>query len=112
MKIKSNLQFNTSLLARHLSKGKEDKVVIGGSLPEYMVIPAGASIELEDSKWVKFAKAAEAMLDSGKLTMVDAPSMTEEERVKFEEDELAKAKATVAKLEPAKVQPRVAPKPA
>lgn len=91
MKIKSNLNFNTSLLARHTKKGKGDQqVVIGGSQPEYMVVPAGASIELNDKAWQKFAGAAAPYLKAGHMKMVIAP---------LTKDELAAKAAEAAKAE-------------
>ena len=96
MKIKSNLQFNTSLLAQHTSK--KDKVVIGGSLPEYVIIPAGATLELEDSKWELFKKSAESLLKGEHLTMVEAPKLSEEEQETKDEADLEAAQKEVVKL--------------
>lgn len=80
MKIKSNLIFNTSLLARHSTSQKDGKVVIGGSEPEGLVIPAGATLELEDAKWKKFAVAAKPYLANGHLTMLEDVALTEAEQ--------------------------------
>lgn len=101
MKIKSNLLFNTSLLARHTAKDK-DKIVIGGALPEYMIIPAGATIDLHDLEWLKFASAAKAMLASGKLSMIVAPELSEEAQAKADAQSLADAQAVIDRLAPAK----------
>lgn len=99
LKIKSNLEFNTSLLARHTAKDKNaTKVVIGGSLPEYLLIPAGSTIELEDLEWKKFAGAAKPLLASGNLTLVEAPKLSEEAQVELDAEQLAEAQAVVAKL--------------
>jgi hypothetical protein len=99
MKIKSNLVFNTSLLARHIKQGNNgDKVVIGGSQPEYMIIPAGSTIELSDEAWKKFAKAGEPLLKSGGLTITKAPKLSDDEQADADAKELAEAKVNLAKL--------------
>jgi len=106
MKIKSNLEFNTSILARHMKLDEDaTSVVIGGSACEYLMLPAGATIELADSEWKKFeGKTSEGLLKAGHLTMVVAPKLTEEEEAKAEEDAIAEAEALIAKLKPKKAK--------
>jgi hypothetical protein len=99
MKIKSNLVFNTSLMAQHIQQGKDsDKVVIGGAQPEYMLIPAGATIELNDEEWKKFERAGAPLLKAESLTMVAAPKLSEKEQEEADAKELSDAKVTLAKL--------------
>jgi hypothetical protein len=104
MKIKSNLEFNTSILARHMKLDKDaTSVVIGGSASEYLLIPAGATIELADSAWKKFeGKTSEGLLKAGHLTMVVAPKLTKKEEAEAEAKAVADAEALLAKLKPKK----------
>lgn len=100
MKIKSNLEFNTSLMARHTATADKEntKVVIGGAQPEYLTIPAGSTIELEDAKWTKFAEAGAKLIEGGHLTMLEAPKLSEAEQEAADVLALAAAQAAVAKL--------------
>jgi uncharacterized protein (DUF736 family) len=99
MKIKSNVEFNMRIMAAHKTAGKDsNKVVIGGSAPEYVLVPAGASVELGDEAWKKFDKAAQPYLASGAMTMVVAPALTAEEVAAKEAAEEAAAEATLARL--------------
>lgn len=93
MKIKSNLIFNTSLYANHSGSNK-----IGSNIPDSVVIPAGSTLELEDSKWKTFLKSAEDMLESGKLEIVEAPVLSEEEQKAADEAELKAIEARTAEL--------------
>lgn len=101
MKIKSNLIFNLSLIAAHEPKSKEDRIVIGSMAPESIVIPAGATLELGDNEWKKYAKASEAYLDNGHLVMVVAPKLSKAEQAEADAAELkvleAKTKSLKAK---------------
>ena len=99
MKIKSNLLFNTSIMARHILQDKSDKkVIVGSSLPNSLNIPAGATIELEDSEWLMFAPAAKELIKAGHLTLVQSPKLSEEEQAAVDAKELSDAQAVVAKL--------------
>ncbi len=99
MKIKSNMIFNTSLLARHAPAVVEGKVVIGGSAVESIVIPAGACLELDDLAWAKFAEAAKPLLKAKKLEMLVAPKKTIEQIAADEAAEIEAAKAVLKKAE-------------
>tara|TARA_R110000824_G_scaffold355165_1_gene542302 strand:+ start:9921 stop:10253 length:333 start_codon:yes stop_codon:yes gene_type:complete len=102
MKIQSKLQFNTSLLARHQVSAKDTgKVVIGGLNPEYLNIPAGATIELGDEEWKKFAQAAKGMLSNGDLVMTVAPKKSVAEAKADRAAAVAAAKAVLAEEEAA-----------
>jgi hypothetical protein len=104
MKIKSNLEFNTSVLARHTKLDKDaTSVVIGGSMPEYLLIPAGSTIELPDAQWVKFAEAAKQLIKNEHLTLVEAPVLSEAEYEAEKAKQLKSALAMVEKLSPKKV---------
>ena len=91
MKIKSNLPFNTSLLSKH--KPKETNaggVVIGSGQPSYLKVPAGATIELDDSAWEEFnGPTAQGLIKAGKLTMLVKPAVSPE--VQEESDVLLEA---------------------
>ena len=99
MKIKSLLIFNTALLANH-AMNNSDKVVIGSAQPDYLNIPAGSTIELEDSEWVKFADAAAEMIEGKQLVMVEAPALSQEEKDAIAAEELAKAEALIKASKP------------
>jgi len=106
MKIKSNLLFNTSLIARHTPSVQDGKVVIGGSVCESCVIPAGATLELPDAEYLKFEESAAGLVESGALTILVKPKKTLEEQAASDLAELKaieeKAKALKAKLKAVK----------
>lgn len=111
MKIKSNLVFNTSILARHTDKSKDaTKVVIGGALPEYLLIPAGSTIELADAEWAKFAEAAKPLIKAGSLDLLEAPELSKEAQGEADAAALAEAQEVVAKLSPKKADAPVVSK--
>ena len=98
MKVKSNLIFNTSLLARHAPSVQDGKVVIGGDAVEYCVVPAGATLTLDDAEWHKFEKAAAPMVESGALEILVPPKKTLEEQAESDRAELEAAEAKAKKL--------------
>ena len=67
MRVRNNENFNVSCNTGHAGGAK------------FMNIPAGATIELEDSEWSKYAKSAEGMLGNGILEITKAVSLTAEE---------------------------------
>lgn len=83
MKIKSNLAFNTSVYANHSGSN-----TIGSNIPESVVIPAGATLELEDSKWKAVRVNAQALIDTGALTILEDVKLTAEEQEKADAEEL------------------------
>jgi len=101
MKVKSNLEFNTSLLSNHTNSAKEGKVVIGSSQPEAVLIPAGATLELDDASWKRISntKSAQALLEKGHLVIVEAPKLSKKEQDAADKKALAKAKADAKELE-------------
>jgi hypothetical protein len=99
MKITSNLPFNTSLFASHVVKDKSaTKVIIGGSAPEYLNIPAGSTIELEDKLWEKFAKAAAPMINKGSLTLTVAPKLSVEDQEAEDDARMLEIEKEAAKI--------------
>ena len=96
MRIKSNLEFNTSILADHKPLGDSKQSLVGSAQPDYILIPAGSTLELSDEEWKKFAVPAAGMLESGALTMLKAPALTEEEQAAKDAEELAAAEAVIA----------------
>jgi hypothetical protein len=111
MKITSNLKFNTSLFASHVVKDEETtKVVIGSTAPEYLNIPAGSTIELDDLAWVKFAKSAKQLLAKGDLTMTESPKLTEEDQAAADEARMVELEKEAAKIKSRKqVKPEAKP---
>jgi len=69
MKIRNNLQRNTSFFAQHAGNG----------IPPRIVIPAGATLELSDEEWVDFAEAAATAIEAGHLEVTVAPAESDEE---------------------------------
>jgi hypothetical protein len=98
MKIQSKVVFNTSLIARHAPSVQDGLVVIGGDACEHCVIPAGATLELKDSEYLKFEKAAAPLLESGVLKMLVPPKMTLEEQAEKDAAELKAAEETAKRL--------------
>lgn len=82
MQIKSNLIFNTNLVAAHKNVGDLDStsVLIGSSLPNVLRIPAGATITLADEEWKQFEAAAKPLISNGDLTLVKAPELSAEDQ--------------------------------
>ena len=82
MKIKSNFIFNTKLIAAHKNVGEHEStsVLIGSALPNVLRIPAGSTIELADSEWPQYEKAAELHLLNEDLVIVVAPVLSVEDQ--------------------------------
>ena len=80
MKIKSNMIFNTSILARHTTPEKNGGgIVVGSGQPEYLKIPAGATISLSDVEWEKFNSAStQSLIKAGDLVLIEAPKVSAE----------------------------------
>ena len=57
MRIRNNMQRNTSVYAQHTGSG----------IPERISIPAGSVLELSDEAWEKFAEPAKGQIDAGFL---------------------------------------------
>ena len=100
MKIKSNLIFNTSLVARHQTPDENaTQVVIGSGAPEYLNIPAGSTIMLDDAEWEKFnTAAARSMVEAGDLTLVEVPVLSAEDQARADEDLEASLRSQMADL--------------
>ena len=96
MRIKSNLDFNTSILANHKPLGDTKQSLVGSAQPDYVLIPAGSTLELSDEEWKKFAGPAAGLLESGSLTMLKAPALTKEEAAAKAAEELAAAEAVIS----------------
>lgn len=94
MKIKSTLLFNTSLYADHSGTANG----IGSNIPENVVIPAGATLELEDGLWKRLGKSANELVENGSLVIIEAPKLSEEEQKAADEAELAAIEARGAEL--------------
>jgi len=69
MRIRNNKEFNIKILAQHGS----------ASASGYIIIPAGATLELTDAEWKPFATPAKAGLKNGNLEITKAPALTDEE---------------------------------
>lgn len=94
MKIKSTLLFNTSLYADHSGTANG----IGSNIPENVVIPAGATLELEDGLWKRLGKSANELVENGSLVIIEAPKLSDEEQKAADKVELAKIEARSAEL--------------
>jgi hypothetical protein len=102
MKIKSNFVFNTSLLAQHTPTAVDGKIVIGGSQPKDLILPAGATLELEDVLWTKYFEAsAQDYLKSGHLKITEAVKLSKVDEAKAKKARAASLKAELAELEAA-----------
>ena len=100
MKIKSHLNFNTSLFAPHKKATEGGKILIGSAQPDYINIPAGATLELADAEWAKYSdtETAKLWLEKGILEITEAPVLTEEEQEAADAAELAEVEARAAEL--------------
>ena len=102
MKIQSKLDFNTSVISRHKIVDPESElVVIGGLVPDYLNIPAGATVELPDEEWKKFADSAEGMIENGDLVLLVAPKLSKSEADKIHAKKISDARAIIAAEEKA-----------
>lgn len=88
MKIKSNLNFNTSIMASHSSGADgEGNVVVGGGQPKRLKIPAGATITLSDEEWPNFdTEATRGSIACGNFTLIESPVMSAEEQAKYDDE--------------------------
>jgi|TARA_R110000744_G_scaffold98234_6_gene189816 hypothetical protein len=87
MKIKSTVGHNLGLFATYVE---------GKGVAQRIQIVAGSTLELEDSVWALYAKAASGPVESGALVIVEAVKKTDAE-VKAEKDAAVKAaKALIA----------------
>lgn len=64
MKIKNLSTRNQGLVARHPGNG---------GMPERAVVPAGATLTMKDSEWLKFAKSANYGIAKGVLEITQPP---------------------------------------
>lgn len=100
MKVKSTLIFNTSLLAQHSPSQIDGKVVIGGSQPKDVILPAGATLEIEDSLWVKYFEGpAQELISAGYLEITEEVVLSKSDADKAKKAKTAALKAQLAELE-------------
>ena len=65
MKIQSTLEHNLSVFAKHGSKS---------SIPAYLTVPAGATLEVDDKIWLDgFASAFAPQINLGSIKVLEAP---------------------------------------
>ncbi len=101
MKIKSNMIFNTSIMAQHVRPkvGDGDVVIIGSSQPLILLIPAGATISLSDEKWKQFnTPASRSQIASGDLTLVESPVLSVKAQAEADVVEEAELRASMVAL--------------
>jgi len=66
MKLQSTISHNLSVFAKHGSKS---------SIPPYLTIPAGATLELKDAIWLDgFASAFAPQIKAGAIKIIEAPA--------------------------------------
>lgn len=87
MRVQNQVNFNTSIYAKHTGQGT----------PEYITVPAGSTLELEDAVWTeKFAKAAAPQLENGNLKITKSVALTAEAEAEAQAKQLAAAVKLIA----------------
>ena len=86
MQIKSTMKFNVRLISRHVKPEKESLIaLVGSTQPDYITIPAGATLDLPDEQWAPFASAAVGYIEHGNLVLTEAPKLTAEDQAAADE---------------------------
>ena len=100
MKIKSNLEWNTSILKAHSPAVVDGRVVIGGGEPKSLNIIAGSTTEVEDKVWLEdFKVAAQDLIEAGAIAVVEDVKLSKVDKAKANKAKAAALKAQLKALE-------------